>query len=105
MESPLLLLIYDRTWVDETRYLTLRDYYERWNEERELKYLDIVRTGRGRLLVSDKNLMDNITRGIFEEDEESGLCLAHLNYPEAERETCVYYRVKNIFEVVLNLKW
>ena len=44
MESPLLLLIYDRTWVNETRYLTLRDYYERWSEDRELKYLDMVDT-------------------------------------------------------------
>ena len=102
MGSPLLLLIYDRTWVNETSNLTLRDYYERWNEERELKYLDMVKGGRGKILANDKDLMDSITRGIFEDDEESGLCLAQLNYPEAEREICVYYRVKNIFEVVLN---
>ena len=100
--SPLLLLIYDRTWVNKTRNLTLRDYYERWNEDRELKYLDMVKGGRGRILANDKDLMDNITRGIFEDDEESGLCLAQLNYPEAEREICVFYRVKNFFDVVLS---
>ena len=61
MESPLLLLIYDRTWVNETRYLTLRDYDECWNEDRELKYLDMVKGGRGRLIVNDKDLMDKIT--------------------------------------------
>ena len=102
MVSPLLLLIYDRTWVNKTSNLTLRDYYERWNEDRELKYLDMVKSGRGKILVNDKDLMDSITRGIFEDDEESGLCLAQLNYPEAEREICVYYRVKNIFNVVFN---
>ena len=95
--SSLLLLVYDRTWVDETRYLTLRDYYERWNEDRELKYLDMVKDGRGRVLFDDKILMDIITREIFEDDKDSGLCLAHLNWPEAEREICVFYRVKNLF--------
>ena len=79
MESPLLLLIYDRTWVNETYYLTLRDYYERWNEDRELKYLDMIKDGRGSILVNNKDLMDNIARGIFGDDEELGLGLAHLN--------------------------
>ena len=102
MVLPLLLLIYDRTWVNRTSNLTLRDYYERWNEDRELKYLDMVKGGRGRILVDDVDLMDSITRGIFEDDEESGLCLAHLNWPEAEREICVFYRVKILFDVVLN---
>lgn len=32
--SPLLLLIYDRIWVNKTSNLTLRDYYEHWNEDR-----------------------------------------------------------------------
>ena len=62
----------------------------------------MVKSGRGKILVNDKDLMDSITRGIFEDDEESGLCLAQLNYSEAEREICVYYRVKNLFDVVLN---
>ena len=100
MEPPLLLLIYDRTWVDETHYSTLRDDDECWNEDRELKYLDIVRNGRGKILVNDKDLMDKITREIFENDEESGLCLAQLNWPDAEREVCVFYRVKNLFKDV-----
>ena len=102
MISPLLLLIYDRTWVNRTRYLTLRDYDEHWNEDRELKYLDLVRNGRGRMLINDKDLMDRITREIFEDDEESGLCIAQLNWSEAEREICVFYRVKNFFDDVLN---
>ena len=102
MTSPLLFLIYDRTWVNRTRYLTLRNYDEHWNEDRELKYLDIVRNGRGRILVNDKDLMDSITSGIFKDDEESRISIAELNYSEAEREICVYYRVKNFFDVVLN---
>ena len=102
MTSPLLFLIYDRTWVNRTRYLTLRNYDEHWNEDRELKYLDTVRNGRGRILVNDKDLMDSITSGIFKDDEESRISIAELNYSEAEREICVYYRVKNFFDVVLN---
>ena len=80
MESPLLLLIYDRTWVSETRYLTWRDYYERWNEDRELKYLDMVKGGRGRILINDKDLMARITREMLEDDDESGLSIAELNW-------------------------
>ena len=102
IESPLLLLIYDRTWVNITSYLTLRNYDEFWNEDRESKYLDMVKDGRGKILVNDKVLMDRITKDVFENDEESGLSIAELNWPEAEREICVYYRVKNFFDVVLN---
>ena len=73
-----LLLSCDRTWMSETRYLTLRDYYEHWNEDRELNYLNMVKSGRGRIFVNDKDLMDSITRGIFEDDEELGLCHASI---------------------------
>ena len=79
MASPLLLSIYDRTWVNRTHYLIVRNYDERWSEDRELKYLDMIKDGRGSILVNNKDLMDNIARGIFGDDEESGLCLAHLN--------------------------
>ena len=62
----------------------------------------MVKDGRGSILVNNKDLMDNIARGIFGDDEESGLCLAHLNQLEAKREVCVFYRVKNIFNDMLN---
>ena len=102
MEFPLLFFIYDRTWVNRTFYLTLRNYDEFWNEDRESKYLDMVRGGIRKILVNDKDLMDGITRGIFEDDEESGLSIAELNWPEAEREVCIFYRVKNFFDVVIH---
>ena len=41
-----------------------------------------------------------ITIEIFENDEESGLCLAQLL--KAEREICIFYGVKDFFDVVLN---
>ena len=54
----------------------------------------MVRDGRGRILVNDKDVMDRITREIFEDDEESGISIAELNWTEAERGVCVFYCVK-----------
>ena len=39
----------------------------------------MVKDGRGSILVNNKDLMDSIARGIFGDDEELGLGLAHLN--------------------------
>ena len=80
MASPLLLSIYDRTWVNRTHYLIVRNYDERWSEDRELKYLDMVKGGRGRILINDKDLMARITREMLEDDDESGLSIAELNW-------------------------
>ena len=41
-----------------------------------------------------------ITIEIFDNDEEPGLCLAQLL--KAEREICIFYGVKDFFDVVLN---
>ena len=100
--SPLLLLIYDRTWVNKTYYLIVRSYHEYWNGDRELKYLDIVRNGRARTLINDKDLMDRITRETNEDDEESGRSIAEVNWTEEEREVGVFYHIQNLFNDVLN---
>ena len=102
MESPLLLLIYDRTWVNITYYLIVRSHYEYWNEERELKYLDIVKNGRARMLINDKELMSRMTRETIQDDEESELTVAELHWTEAEREVGVFYRIKNHFNDVFS---
>ena len=102
MESPPLLLIYDRTWVNITYYLIVRSHYEYWNEERELKYLDIVKNGRARMLINDKELMSRMTRETIQDDEESELTIAELHWTEAEREVGVFYRIKNHFNDVFS---
>ena len=102
MESPLLFLIYDRTWVYDTFYLIIRSFREYWNEDLELKYLDIVRNGRAKSLINDKDLMDRITRETNEDDEESGRSIAEVNWTEEEREVGVFYRIKGHFNDVLN---
>ena len=101
MESSLLLLIYDRTWVNRTYYLIVRSYDEYWNEDRELKYLDLVRNGRARILINDKDLMERIARETIEDDEESGLSMAEVNWTEEEREVGVFYRIQSLFNDVL----
>ena len=99
---PLLLLIYDRTWVYDTYYLIIRSFREYWNEDRELKYLDIVRNGRAKLLINDKDLMDRITRETNADDIESGRSIAEVNWTEEEREVSVFYRIQGLFNDVLN---
>ena len=100
--SPLLLLIYDRTWVYDTYYLTVRSFREYWNEDRELKYLDMVRNGRAKSLINDKDLMDRITRETIVYDEESGLSIAEINWNEEEREVGVFYRIQGLFNDVFS---
>ena len=102
MASPLLLLIYDRTWVYRTYYLIVRSFKEYWNEDRELKYLDMVKNGRAKSLINDKDLMDRITRETNEDDEESGRSIAEINWTEEEREVGVFYRIQGHFNDVLN---
>ena len=102
MESPPLLLIYDRTWVNITYYLIVRSHHEYWNEERELKYLDIVKNGRARMLINDKELMSRMTRETIQDDEESELTVAELHWTEAEREVGVFYRIQGLFNDVFS---
>ena len=102
MASPLLLLIYDRTWVYRTYYLIVRSFKEYWNEDRELKYLDMVKNGRAKSLINDKDLMDRITKETIVYDEESGRSIAEVNWTEEEREVGVFYRIQGLFNDVLN---
>ena len=102
MASPLLLLIYDRTWVYRTYYLIVRSFKEYWNEDRELKYLDMVKNGRAKSLINDKDLMDRITRETNEDDEESGRSIAEVNWTEEEREVGVFYRIQGLFNDVFS---
>ena len=102
MESPLLHLIYDRTWVNDIYYLIVRSFREYWNEDHELKYLDVVRNGRARSLINDKDLMERIARETIADDVESGLSVAQVNWTEGEREVGVFYRIQGLFNDVFS---
>ena len=80
--------------MNSTYYFIVRDIDEYWNEDRELKYLDMVRNGRAKSLINDKDLMNRITRETIEHDEESGLSIAEVNWTEEEREVGVFIAFK-----------